>query len=136
LFFFLWFKNKQIGVLSMANSGVNTNGSQFFILFASAKHLDLKHSVFGRVVGGLPNLDKIEQVGADKKEKPLSEIKLVSAVVFTNPITEADNALEAFIKKNMRNRLSESNYKAVPTTSVTPASSIVETSNSKLQRIN
>ena len=46
----------------MANSGCNTNGSQFFLLFKEAKHLDLKHSVFGRVVGGLANLDKMEEV--------------------------------------------------------------------------
>ena len=50
------------GVLSMANSGTNTNGSQFFILLAPAKHLDLKHAVFGRTVGGLNTLDKIEEV--------------------------------------------------------------------------
>jgi cyclophilin family peptidyl-prolyl cis-trans isomerase len=48
--------------VSMANSGCNTNGSQFFLLFKEAKHLDLKHSVFGRVVGGLSNLDKMEEV--------------------------------------------------------------------------
>ena len=46
----------------MANAGSNSNGSQFFILFKEAKHLDLKHAVFGRVVGGLNNLDKMEEV--------------------------------------------------------------------------
>ena len=40
------------GVLAMANSGPNTNGSQFYILYKSARHLDHKHTVFGRVVGG------------------------------------------------------------------------------------
>lgn len=50
------------GILSMANSGPNTNGSQFFLTLNETKHLDLKHTVFGRVVGGAAVLDAIEAV--------------------------------------------------------------------------
>ena len=47
------------GVLSMANSGKHTNASQFFVLFKSARHLDGKHTVFGRVVGGGPPVPEL-----------------------------------------------------------------------------
>jgi cyclophilin family peptidyl-prolyl cis-trans isomerase len=49
------------GVLACANSGPHTNGSQFYILYKSAHHLDNKHTVFGRVVGGLDVLSKMEK---------------------------------------------------------------------------
>jgi len=47
------------GILSMANSGKNTNGSQFFITLRACSHLDDKHSVFGEVVGGVSILENI-----------------------------------------------------------------------------
>uniref|UniRef100_A0A8D3E840 RING-type E3 ubiquitin transferase n=1 Tax=Scophthalmus maximus TaxID=52904 RepID=A0A8D3E840_SCOMX len=79
------------GILSMANSGPNTNKSQFFITFRSCNYLDRKHSIFGRVVGGFEALTAMENVESDPKtDKPKSEIKLISATVFVDPYEEAD----------------------------------------------
>jgi len=82
------------GVLSMANSGPNTNKSQFFITFRSCRHLDGKHTVFGRVVGGLETLDKMEKIKTDDKDKPKSEIKFLAAQVFQDPYEEVDEMLK------------------------------------------
>ena len=52
------------GLLSMANAGPGTDGSQFFLLFGPAPHLDGKHTIFGELVGGRRTLDRIEELGS------------------------------------------------------------------------
>ena len=59
----------------MANSGPNTNGSQFFITYAAQPSLDLKYTVFGRVIDGFDALDAIEKIPVDAKHRPLKETK-------------------------------------------------------------
>nr|XP_020765055.1 peptidyl-prolyl cis-trans isomerase-like 2 [Odocoileus virginianus texanus] len=79
------------GVLSMANSGPNTNKSQFFITFRSCAYLDKKHTIFGRVVGGFDTLTAMENVESDPKtDRPKEEIRIDSTVVFVDPYEEAD----------------------------------------------
>ena len=67
------------GVLAMANSGKHTNGSQFYILYKSAAHLDGKHTVFGAVVGALETLTAIESVQTDANDKPVECIEITGA---------------------------------------------------------
>jgi cyclophilin family peptidyl-prolyl cis-trans isomerase len=74
------------GTLSMANSGKNTNGSQFFIVTAEegTPHLNYKHSVFGQVYEGLDVALAISKVKTDEGSKPLDKIKIESITIKTN----------------------------------------------------
>jgi len=81
------------GILSMANSGPNTNKSQFFITYRSCQHLDGKHTVFGRVVGGLDTLSRMEAVEVDNKSQPVEDIIILDTEVFVDPFEEADDKL-------------------------------------------
>ncbi|KAJ1074206.1 hypothetical protein K5549_019849, partial [Capra hircus] len=88
------------GVLSMANSGPNTNKSQFFITFRSCAYLDKKHTIFGRVVGGFDTLTAMENVESDPKtDRPKEEIRVDSTIVFVDPYEEADAQIAEERKK-------------------------------------
>jgi peptidyl-prolyl cis-trans isomerase-like protein 2 len=78
-------RHSERGILAMANRGPNTNGSQFFILYAPAPHLDGKHTVFGKVVGGKAVLGLMEAAKTGEKDKPIEPLLINEITVFANP---------------------------------------------------
>lgn len=85
------FRHTARGVLSMANRGPNTNGSQFFVTYRATPHLDTKHTVFGRLVGepgksaSFRTLDALENVPSDDTDRPLREIRVLETNVVEDP---------------------------------------------------
>jgi peptidyl-prolyl cis-trans isomerase A (cyclophilin A) len=74
-------KHDTPGMLSMANAGPNTNGSQFFVTVAATPWLDNRHSVFGRVVEGQEIATKISQLPRDPQDRPRTPVILERVVI-------------------------------------------------------
>ena len=74
-------KHTGAGILSMANSGPNSNGSQFFVTLAPTQWLDGKHAIFGRVSSGMTVINRMGMVETDSNDRPVDDIKIVKAYI-------------------------------------------------------
>ena len=73
------------GIVSMANAGPNTNGSQFFITLKPTPFLDGKHTIFGRIYSGMGVVQRMGLVPTDKDDRPKIDIKIHQAKAYRGP---------------------------------------------------
>ncbi|KAF4685104.1 Cyclin-dependent kinases regulatory subunit 2 [Perkinsus olseni] len=91
-------KHDRRGILSFANNGPDTIGSQFFITFGRQPHLNGVYTVFGRLIDGMDTLMKIEQVPVGKKHRPTQDIVIEEIVIHANPIADQEAGAEGYAR--------------------------------------
>ena len=78
-------KHTGAGVVSMANAGPNTNGSQFFVTLKPTPFLDGKHTIFGRIYSGMSVIQRIGMAATDADDRPMKPITIFKATPFRGP---------------------------------------------------
>lgn len=138
------------GLLAMANKGKNTNTSQFFVTYGShLNHLDGKHTIFGKVVGGIGILDDLERIPVDSADRPRKKIEIVDVRVLVDPFEEDEKRVKEKVleddspwlkKSTMSGSAAVGKYlkpaTGPPTTITSTASTGVEESNWKIRQKN
>ncbi|KAL4241675.1 Peptidyl-prolyl cis-trans isomerase-like 2 [Abortiporus biennis] len=106
-------KHDSRGILAMANKGANTNGSQFYLTFKATPHLDKKHTVFGKLVGGEEVLDALESIPVKPgTERPSKPVRITEVIIYQDPFEEYKN-------RQMRKRAREAAAKLEPVAETT-----------------
>ncbi|KDR85314.1 hypothetical protein GALMADRAFT_234107 [Galerina marginata CBS 339.88] len=107
-------KHDSRGILAMANKGANTNSSQFYLTFKEAPHLDKKHTVFGKLVGGEDVLDALEnlpvKLGTDR---PAKTVRITEVIIYQDPFDDYKKRLANKLAKRAEGAKSDAAQKEV-----------------------